>query len=402
MSDGFLKVTMPSLAADIRPTVDVIDGSSLTLVASSREQLISIAPGRYLVTATMPTGQRAMDVVEIVAGKTEEVELGRAQFEVDVRGDTQPDLGPGVLAPLESPGAAGSAAASAEPAAWMVRFVSFACAKSSRPVEPQVEVRTTKGPAQPELIVSAPNDRPMLAQVTLANDVPLNVAIPIARETLASSCSLTVELVQDRLQAGVSYLDPRVDAIARYLNGGNLQEAAGIAPDAEGLLGQKLADPFGAALGAYALLRLGELERLHHWPRNLASRFGWLADGAIIAGEEAAREGEHGVAVDYLCDAVRCGLPVFADGFSILVSRVREYAGATSPPPGVTARAHAEVKAAADKLLPLTPYMHFARVSLAFHGADVEDPAGSQRPITPRAGEGWRRLDQSSSTLVAV
>ena len=41
-----------------------------------------------------------------------------------------------------------------------------------------------------------------------------------------------------------------MDAIARYLNGGNLHEAAGIAPDAEGLLGQKLADPFGAALGA--------------------------------------------------------------------------------------------------------------------------------------------------------
>jgi hypothetical protein len=249
------------------------------------------------------------------------------------------------------------------------------------------------------LSVSVHGARRIFAQLALEGDVPLTVAMPISGGTDWNECKLSVHVEDATVYAGVSFLDPRVDAVALYLNRGNLEDAARIAPDAEALLQQKMMDPFGAILGGYALLRLGEIERLHHWPQNLAKRFSWLPDGAIIAGEEAAREGDHETAIRFFCDAHKSGLPLFADGFSLLVSRVREYAQPAAPP-GVSKQSLRDVQAVADAVLPLTPFMHFARISLAFHGASIEDPVHSQEPFEPGSEPGWHRYDAARQQLV--
>ncbi|MGG7377662.1 hypothetical protein ACQ7B2_02440, partial [Escherichia coli] len=75
---------------------------------------------------------------------------------------------------------------------------------------------------------------------------------------------------------------------AQYLAAGQPREAAELAPAAETLLEEKRADPIAAAMGGYALLRLGRIADLRHWPANLAKWFPWLPDGAVIAGELAA------------------------------------------------------------------------------------------------------------------
>ena len=129
------------------------------------------------------------------------------------------------------------------------------------------------------------------------------------------------------LTAEVSLPDNRsVDAVARYLQTGIPEEAAAVLDDAEPSSAED-GRPFGAALGGYALLRLGTRSRLHEWPLNLASWFPWLPDGAVIAGEKAAQEGNHALALGQLCEAAQRGLPVFADGLSLLTSRLKEYAG---------------------------------------------------------------------------
>jgi hypothetical protein len=38
-----------------------------------------------------------------------------------------------------------------------------------------------------------------------------------------------------------------------------------------------MSDPIAAAVGAYALLRFAELDRLHDWTANLYDRFPYLA-----------------------------------------------------------------------------------------------------------------------------
>jgi hypothetical protein len=98
-------------------------------------------------------------------------------------------------------------------------------------------------------------------------------------------------------------------------------------------------------------------------------------------------------------DAARRGLPVFADGFSMLVSRLREYSHDNGPP-GVSSKALAEVTREAKRLIPLSPTIDFARVTLAIHGANLDDPLGSSRPISPRVGaEGWSRYSPETATV---
>jgi hypothetical protein len=60
----------------------------------------------------------------------------------------------------------------------------------------------------------------------------------------------------------------------------------------EDALDDKDASPLGAAVAAALLLRAGALERLHEWPRNLANRFPWLADGPILWAETLLRREE--------------------------------------------------------------------------------------------------------------
>ena len=148
---------------------------------------------------------------------------------------------------------------------------------------------------------------------------------------------------------------------------------------------------FGAALGGYALLRSGQVDRLHHWPRNLADSFPWLPDGAVIAGEEAALEGDHATAIGFVCDAARRGLPVFATGFSLLAARLREYAGAPPDAFGENGGLLAEAGQHLDRALRVMPFVDFDRVSFAFRGGQVDDPAGSQEPFAD-AGDDWKEL----------
>jgi hypothetical protein len=233
-------------------------------------------------------------------------------------------------------------------------------------------------------------------QVAAVGQVPENVALPVNGMTASDSCRLAVGTA-GQLTLSVSLPDnPLVDAVARYIQTGALRQAARLATQAERLLEEKMADPYGAALGGYALLRLHELGRLHDWSTNLANLFPWLADGAIVAGEKAALEGDQVTAASWMGEAARRGLPAFVDGFSMLASRLREYGTPKAPPPGVSMTLAKELAEHADRLLPLTTKVDFSRITLAFPAADLADPARSQTPLASPPTRPWRRFRQST------
>jgi hypothetical protein len=93
---------------------------------------------------------------------------------------------------------------------------------------------------------------------------------------------------------------------------------------------------------------------------NLANWFPWLPDGAIIAAELSFRRGERDDAEKWVEEALRRGLPMFSDGLSLLVARLR-------PAPGSRSK---EV----ERLLELSRFVDFAQLALAFPGADPTDP----------------------------
>jgi hypothetical protein len=93
----------------------------------------------------------------------------------------------------------------------------------------------------------------------------------------------------------------------------------------ERLLRDKMGDPIAAAVGAYALLRVGALDRLHDWTSFLRGHFEWLPDGSAICGEHLARLGRHEEALAAFLEVPKRGLPVFADGVFYAVERAKLY-----------------------------------------------------------------------------
>ncbi|RYP87303.1 hypothetical protein EKO23_06820, partial [Nocardioides guangzhouensis] len=116
--------------------------------------------------------------------------------------------------------------------------------------------------------------------------------------------------------------DPEVEALRGFLARGEIEVARALAAGAlaERLLQAKVAAPRIAALGAYALLRLGDLERLHNWPDNLTRWKPWLPDGPVIAAWQRLRspEPDYEEACALLLEAETRGIPVYTEGVRLL------------------------------------------------------------------------------------
>jgi len=384
---GTLKVQLDTAGPYVRQQVNVIDSTTLELVASPAcGEEVEVPAGTYVVSATLPSGERSVGVAEVAANELSELALAGPAAAAE---PPPPPPGAGSAPGLEELGPPAGADATPATSGWFLRF-RVRTQQGFEADEPQLDVLTATS-ERAELTVRASGEGILFAQVARAGEVPLTVALPIYGPTSSQSCRLTLGGQAGALTADVSLPDnPQVDAVARYLQSGHPAEAAGVLGNAELLLQQKMADPFGAALGGYALLRSGQLDRLHHWPRNLAGMFPWLPDGAVIAGEEAALEGDHATALGFVCDAARRGLPVFAAGFSLLAARLREYAGARADAFGENGGLVVEAGQHLESVLRVLPFVDFARVSFAFRGARVDDPATSQEPFA--AGDDWKEL----------
>ena len=170
--------------------------------------------------------------------------------------------------------------------------------------------------------------------------------------------------------------DAMLSALTAYLVSGQLREAADLGAQATEMLRGKVADPIGATVGGYALLRMARVKLMRDWPYNLSSMFGWLPDGAVIAAELALLEKQPDAAARQLERAAGRGVPLFADGLSLLGRRVREGLVDTKP---------------ARRLAELTPFLELGRLTVALPGRNPLDPTGTQRPLERfPAGDGWR------------
>ena len=155
--------------------------------------------------------------------------------------------------------------------------------------------------------------------VSLGRD-PLNVLLPSA---IAPPRSCHVIVYADRAsRVEVHPQNSTADVLLQYTAAGFASEARTVA---EQLLAKKMEDPIAAAVGAYTLLRLGDLSSLHDWTTNLHNSFPWLPDGVTILAEHLSRLGEHREAIDLLLSLPSRGLPIFTEGLSYALDRLRVY-----------------------------------------------------------------------------
>ena len=170
----------------------------------------------------------------------------------------------------------------------------------------------------------------------------------------------------------VHLLDLKADTMLQYLVRGMIAEAsvmtANVEALAEQLVKEKLAKPVAAASGAYVLLRLGALQRLHDWTENLFNWFPSLPDGAAVRGEHLARAGRHEEAAERFLALEDRGLPTMSDGLGYAVQRLELYA-ATRPAP-VADRCLRLL----EQLLPFAAATDFAKPFTTFAGRSPNEP----------------------------
>jgi len=235
---------------------------------------------------------------------------------------------------------------------------------------------TVSSGARTELAVDSDDVALRFIQLLPADAPPLNMAVPSTpqhRSTIRicrlSDGRLTLELHPENVIA---------DVLLRYMGKGLVDQAVEVmdssAPNAERLLVEKVEDPVAASVVAYVLLRLGELDRLQDRTENLMTQVGWLPDGLTIRAEHLARLGEHDRAFALLIQLSTRGLPMFSDGLSYAVGRLRLYLrqGPKHFPGKTTELKHA--KATLRRLQAYATFVDFRNPVLTFTGSNLLKP----------------------------
>ncbi len=151
--------------------------------------------------------------------------------------------------------------------------------------------------------------------------------VPVARswQSLSGGQAAT-ELVVDAerkcVEPGID--DPEFAPVLGYLARGD----RGLAAESLGdlpleLLMDKMVNPFAAAAGAYVLVEAlddtSRAPRWRGWIENLATRFTWLPDGAILEGRALLATESPGAALDRFLQGFERGVPLFAEGVRMLL-----------------------------------------------------------------------------------
>lgn len=370
---------------------------NLTLVARGLcSAAVEVEPGTYYVTARLPDGQELASQVQVACEETT-VYLTPEQDELTVYQDRPTMAAPPPPMPhvmlegtdfwgnfeLDPPQKRVEPPQAETPEqltgvklrAWSgngLRAGGISYATTAAP-EWTWEPIAFKGGPQWSVVPPWEAGDASFVQLLQPHQPPVNRAVPGGR----GNCHLLLTSQPN----GVWTLDIHLsntdaDALLQYQARGLLKQAATIATSdaltAERLLYQKMANPVGAAVGAYALLRFGELERLHEWTANLKERFAWLPDGVTILAEHRARLGEHDAALDVLLELPSRGLPLFSDGLSYAVDRLSLYLslGDRHFKPEPLERARTLL----DQLQPYIAHADFSRPILTFTGLDPAQP----------------------------
>ncbi|QDT50543.1 hypothetical protein Pan258_46220 [Symmachiella dynata] len=207
----------------------------------------------------------------------------------------------------------------------------------------------------------------------------VNVRIPISPSGNDPTISILVpEPEAPSFRVGIRLAHETADLLTRYLRRGMYSEAGeSISSDTmtgEYLLRNKTTDPIAAAVGSYTILKIGKLDALHEWTANLMNLFKWLPDGAAIRGEHVARRGEHLEACRAFLLLEQRGLPIFTEGLSYALDRLRVYSSSFSAMPELSLEERESTKHLLKRLERFTPFVDFDRTYVTYTGIDSVNP----------------------------
>jgi hypothetical protein len=364
--------------------VEIYTRKMKIVARTTSSQKVTVEPGEtYYVVAKLPAGRELIGYVE-AEGEAKTVPLEPEP------GDESPqeilEQTHYLTAPRETAMAGGSEsvletlgpdAGPATPAAVTVRRI------TGNPYagEMQVEEETTVEPVEGETMAATAGPGVVLVQLLQEGFAPITMATPAA-----PGPSTTLKWVRHpagHWSVDVHLANAVANLLVHYRAQGYARQAAETLEspslNAEELLRGKMADPIAAAVGAYALLRFADLERLHDWTANLYDLFPEIPDAAAIRGEHLAREGNHSEALEVFLTLEQRGLPSFTDGLSFALERLRLYLESDEFP----ADARKRCEGVLELLRRVAPIVDFGKPVLTFTAdpLDLLQPSGGPTPV---------------------
>lgn len=378
-------------ALDVPLEIRRPDSSLVMRIVSSEGA--DLPAGSYYVSARLPGGQRLAQPFTIAAAQTAPLDL---QLQPDPE-DESPHEWEGVSQFLQrrptrtatsTSKAAGTAGLKNPPAPSpgvappMLRVFSGNAVAGTLKIERAAQLMTlvNHDPGRVWHYKVAPSPNRLIAQFLEAGKPVHNIVLPVGPMQSAL-------LAFSRSDDGAYHVEPHPEHGGADMLLGYCGQSLATAIDgtsrsaslsAERLLNQKAGDPVAAAIGACAILRLGDLTRLHDWTTNLYDWFPWLPDGAAIRGEHLARLGRHAEAARVLMLVPMRGLPIIADALFYAVERLKWYAHLDgSAAVGFDTQG---AQRALSQLQPFASYAHRVRPLVSYSGLD---PAKPDAALTP-------------------
>lgn len=218
------------------------------------------------------------------------------------------------------------------------------------------------------------DDEIQLLQLLQPGKPAINFALPVSSK---NGCSIIFQPVSDAVTVVNIHLNNSMaNLLLQYREQGYIQQALTTATSnylsPEKLLAGDTQDAIAAIVRAYTILRFGELQQLDNWTLELKNQFRWLPDAVTIRGEYLARLGEHQQAISVFLELPLRGLPIFSDGFSYALDRLRLYLSV-----GEGHFTESQLSQARDVLGPLQRFaifIDFTKPLLTFTGLNPATP----------------------------
>jgi len=403
-----------SVSTDPSPLVFTIFDHSMTAVAQgvSPEQ-VQLPPGLYMVRVPRAGHPDLIQLAWVVSNATRSVRLSDSAPNIFSSWTSaffrQVDEKLRKLPPLPTPGAALSLERpEATREQFWIRFRKLTGWSVSEPVEP---VRFSTRYVQDKTIIEVTNPvrRVIFAQVARPSLPTVNVAIPLGGTSRPGRCDLVVSVGEDLLQAHVRLATEWANSALQYMTQGYLEEAKQLinslkANEPSGLGGlvnklfSRFEDPAASLVPRYLGLRTGEDTFINTIGQQFLDSFQQeLSDALVIGAELAARERQYKLAAQKILNIRPGAVPLFTEGFSLLIHRLRELIDLDDeePPPPTQRLEEGQIEKLKELMRAVSrwaPFLNLNSPTVTFRGDDLAAPDGKENRATPAVTEGWTSI----------
>jgi hypothetical protein len=429
------------------PTSMVVElrDSALRMVAQGITPFkATVQPGLYVATAIRPGAPNLAEVVKVEPRKTARLELSdREAAEPGLLARAAQSITPAAWTRDAGPKLE---ALPTEPRPTSIPFsLRFLQLKNWTEWEPVVlEVSHTYQDARAIATITIPGKGMFFAQIAAKEVCPLNVELPPAG-IKPITCKLEITASNIGLASTLRFETEWANSAAQYLARGYLDEARqvleqnlpakasafGTAADLQSATRALQPDGGGAEpmqpasqgfiqglfttawnamrtlvtptpdlaaflVARYVRLRTAKIEPLAVSIDGIVDIAQGLSDGHVISAEFWARNGKHKLALSNLLQIRDGRLPLFTEGFSMAVSRLRQYAGQRFEEAEIDDKEAAQAQELLNHLSPWAAVVDLSAITLTFPGANLTKPAETLQPIRDLStGDSWHEISPS-------